>query len=33
MTKMDDIRQPECDLYVEDVRAETLLTEMLVCMP
>ena len=30
MTKMDDIPQPECDLYVEDVRAQTLLTEVLV---
>ncbi len=30
MTKMDDIPQPECDLYVEDVRAQALLTEVLV---
>lgn len=30
MTKMDDVPQPECDLYVEDSRAQTLLTEVLV---
>jgi hypothetical protein len=30
MTKMDDVPQPECDLYVEDERAQTLLTEILV---
>jgi hypothetical protein len=30
MTKMDDVPQPECDLYVEDSRAQTLLTEILV---
>lgn len=30
MTRMDDVPQPECDLYVEDPRAETLLTEVLV---
>jgi hypothetical protein len=30
MTKMDDIAQPECDLYVEDVRAQAMLTEILV---
>ena len=30
MTKMDDVPQPECDLYVEDLRAQALLTEILV---
>jgi predicted ATPase len=30
MTKMDDVPQPECDLYVEDIRAQALLTEVLV---
>ena len=30
MTKMDDVAQPECDLFVEDIRAQTLLTEILV---
>ena len=30
MTKMDDYPQHECDLYVEDVRAQLLLTEILV---
>jgi hypothetical protein len=30
MTKMDDVPQPECDLYVEDPRAQTLLTEILI---
>lgn len=30
MTKMDDVPQPECDLYVEDARAKILLTELLV---
>ncbi|MGA2325432.1 MAG: AAA family ATPase [Bryobacteraceae bacterium] len=30
MTRMDDVPQPECDLYVEDVRAKTLLIEILV---
>ena len=29
MTKMDDVAQPECDLYVEDPRAQTMLTEIL----
>lgn len=29
MTKMDDVPQYECDLYVEDVRAQTMLTEIL----
>lgn len=29
MTKMDDISHPECDLYVEDDRAATLLIEIL----
>jgi predicted ATPase len=30
MTKMDDVAQPECDLYVEDIRSQMLLTEILV---
>lgn len=30
MTKMDDVPQPECDVYVEDVRAQVMLTEILV---
>jgi len=30
MTKMDDVPQPECDLYVEDNRAERLLIEIIV---
>ena len=30
MTKMDDVPQPECDLYVEDERAERLLIEILI---
>jgi len=30
MTKMDDVAQPECDLYVEDPCAQVLLTEVLV---
>jgi hypothetical protein len=30
MTRMDDEQHPECDLYVEDVRAATLVSEMLV---
>lgn len=30
MTRMDDVPQPECDLYVEDLRAQTMLTELLV---
>lgn len=30
MTKMDDIPQPECDLYVEDPRSKTMLTEVLI---
>ncbi len=30
MTKMDDVSQPECDLYVEDERAQITLTEILV---
>jgi predicted ATPase len=29
MTKMDDFQQPECDVYVEDPRAGTLLIEIL----
>ncbi len=29
MTKMDDERHPECELYVEDVRSETFLIEIL----
>jgi len=29
MTKMDDALHPECDLYVEDNAAKTLLTEIL----
>ena len=29
MTKMDDDRHPECDLYVEDAAAETMLAELL----
>ncbi|HEX5927982.1 MAG TPA: AAA family ATPase [Solirubrobacterales bacterium] len=29
MTKMDEFPHPECDLYVEDPRAETMLTEIL----
>jgi predicted ATPase len=29
MSKMDDVPQYECDLYVEDVRAQTLLTEII----
>ena len=29
MTKMDEMPHPECDLYVEDTRAETMLTEIL----
>ena len=30
MTRMDDEQHPECDLYVEDNRAATLVSEMLV---
>lgn len=30
MSKMDDIPQPECDLYVEDSRAERMLIEILI---
>lgn len=30
MTKMDDVRYSECDLYVEDPAAETMLTEILI---
>lgn len=30
MTKMDEERHPECDVYVEDDRAETLVNEILV---
>jgi predicted ATPase len=30
MTKMDDVPQPECDLYVEDNRTERLLIEIIV---
>ncbi len=30
MTRMDDVPQPECDLYVEDVRAQVLLIEVMV---
>ena len=30
MTRMDDEQHPECDVYVEDVRAATLVAEMLV---
>ena len=30
MTRMDDEQHPECDLYVEDPRAATLVSEMLV---
>lgn len=30
MTKMDDVPQPECDLYIEDKRAERFLIEILV---
>lgn len=30
MTKMDDVAQPECDLYVEDIKAQAMLTEILV---
>lgn len=30
MTKMDDIQHAECDLYVEDKKAETLLIEILI---
>jgi len=30
MTKMDDVAQPECDLYVEDPRAKVMVTEILV---
>lgn len=30
MTRMDDVPHPECDLYVEDSRAQTMLTELLV---
>lgn len=30
MSKMDDVPQYECDLYVEDERAKTMLTEILV---
>ncbi|MBZ5515594.1 MAG: AAA family ATPase [Acidobacteriia bacterium] len=30
MSKMDDVPQPECDLYVEDERAERLLIEILI---
>jgi predicted ATPase len=30
MTKMDDVRHSECDLYVEDPAAETMLVEILV---
>jgi hypothetical protein len=29
MTKMDDVPQYECDVYVEDKRAQTLVTEIL----
>jgi predicted ATPase len=29
MTKMDEVPHPECDLFVEDVRAEAMLTEIL----
>ena len=29
MTNMDEILQPECDIYVEDPRVQTLLTEVL----
>jgi len=30
MTKMDDVPRPECDLYVEDERAERMLIEIIV---
>lgn len=30
MTRMDDVPQHECDLYVEDKRAETLLSEIMI---
>lgn len=30
MTQMDDVPQPECDIYVEDDRAQMLLTEVIV---
>jgi predicted ATPase len=30
MTRMDDVPHPECDLFVEDERAKTMLTELLV---